>query len=169
MNATEAYVGPEDAHRVLYLDLLNKTTDIVVGATIFRTEYITVADPTVIFDSSRLMWHIPCSVKVPHWMSIFKMFVPSLWFAIFSSIILAVIISYYLARFSGEHRIYSKVTSVCSAVCAVFLGTPVYVQPITDPLRIFFFSWVCYRLAFNTVFQVFLTALLIDPGYERQI
>jgi hypothetical protein len=175
MNAVQTYVGPEDPHRVLYFDLLNKTTDIAVGATILRTEYTTVAEPTVIFDSNRLMWYVPCSVKVPHWMSILKMFSPFLWFALFSTIILAVIISYYLARLKGdpgsvgEHEVYSKVTSVCSTVCAVILGVPVSVLPLTDPLRIFFFSWVCYSMAVNTVFQAFLTALLIDPGYERQI
>ncbi|PNF29448.1 hypothetical protein B7P43_G04558 [Cryptotermes secundus] len=174
-NAIETYVGPENPHRVLYLDLLKKTTDIAVGATILRREYTTVAEPTVVFDSSRLRWYVPCSVKVPHWMSILKMFAPSLWFAIFSSIILAVIISYCLAKLRGdpvslgEHQTYSKVSSACSTVCAVILGMPVYVQPLTDPLRTFFFSWVCYSLAVNTVFQAFLTTLLIDPGYERQI
>jgi hypothetical protein len=175
MNAIQTYVGPENPRRVLYFDLLYKTTDVAVGATILRREYTTVAEPTVVFDLSHLMWYVPCAVKVPHWMSILKMFTPSLWFVIFSSIILAVIISYYFARLRGdpgsmgEHQIYSKMTSVCSIVCAVILGMPAYVQPLTDPLRIFFFSWVCYSLAFNTVFQAFLTALLIDPGYERQI
>jgi hypothetical protein len=175
MNAVQTYVGPENPHRYLYTDLLNKTTDIAVGATILRREYATVAEPTVAFDSDRLIWHVPCSVKVPHWMSIFKMFAPSLWFAVFSSTILAVIISYNLAKPRGdavslrEHQAYSNITSVSSAVCAVILGVPVYVQPQTDTLRVFFFSWVCYSLALNTVFQAFLTALLIDPGYERQI
>jgi hypothetical protein len=175
MNAVQTYVGPENPHRYLYLDLLNKSTDIAVGATILRTEYTVVADPTVTFDSDRLTWYVPCSVKVPHWMSLLKIFAPSLWFAIFSSVILAVIICYYLARLRGnpislgECQSYSRITSVCSTVCAVMLGVSAYEQPQTDPLRIFFFSWVCYSLAVNTVLQAFLIALLIDPGYERQI
>jgi hypothetical protein len=175
MNGVQTYVGPEDPHRFLYFDLLNKTTDIAVGATILRGEYTTVADPTVTFDSDRLMWYVPCSVKVPHWMSILKIFAPSLWFAIFASIILAVIIWYYLSRpreypvSLGQLQTFNKITSVFSTVCAVKLGMPAYVQLQTDPLRIFFFSWVCYSLAVNTVFQAFLTAVLIDAGYERQI
>jgi hypothetical protein len=175
MNAVQTYVGPEDPHRFLYFDLLNKTTDIAVGATILRGEYTTAADPTVSFDSDRLMWYVPCSVKVPRWMSILRMFAPSVWLAVFASVFVAVIIWHCLARprrgsgSLGEHHTYNNITSVFSTVCAVKLGMPAYVQPRTDPLRIFFFSWVCYSLAVNTVFQAFLTAVLIDPVYERQI
>jgi hypothetical protein len=42
-------------------------------------------------------------------------------------------------------------------------------MPRTPSLRSLFLSWVCFSLAFNTVFQVFLTTFLIDPGHKPQI
>jgi hypothetical protein len=175
MNAVQTYVGPENSQRTLYYDLLNRTTDIAVGATILRTEYTAVADPTVIFDSDRLLWYVPCSVKIPRWMSIIKMFGPSLWLAVFASIILAVIISFCLARLRThpellqERQKFQKVMTISSTLWAVVLGVSVSVMPRTDSLRVFFFSWVCYSLAMSTVFQAFLTTFLTNPGYEHQI
>jgi hypothetical protein len=42
-------------------------------------------------------------------------------------------------------------------------------QPRSAPLRLFFFSWVCYSVAISTVFQAYLTTFLIEPGYEEPL
>jgi hypothetical protein len=42
-------------------------------------------------------------------------------------------------------------------------------MPRTPSLRSLFLAWVCFSLAFNTVFQAFLTTCLIDSGYKTPI
>jgi hypothetical protein len=42
-------------------------------------------------------------------------------------------------------------------------------MPRTPSLRSLFLSWVCFSLAFSTVFQAFLTSFLTDSGYKTPI
>jgi hypothetical protein len=42
-------------------------------------------------------------------------------------------------------------------------------MPRTPSQRSLFLSWLCFSLAFNTVFQGFLTTFIIDPGYKPPI
>jgi hypothetical protein len=42
-------------------------------------------------------------------------------------------------------------------------------MPGTPSLRSLFLAWVCFSVAFSTVFQAFLTTFLIDSGYETPI
>ena len=52
---------------------------------------------------------------------------------------------------------------------AVSLGVTVTTMPRTPSLRSLFLAWVCFSVAFSTVFQDFLTTFLIDSGYKRPI
>jgi hypothetical protein len=52
---------------------------------------------------------------------------------------------------------------------AVILGVSVSTMPRTPSLRSVFFAWVCFSLAFSTVFQAFLTTFVIDSGYKTPI
>jgi hypothetical protein len=36
-------------------------------------------------------------------------------------------------------------------------------------VRLLFLAWVCFSIAFSTVFQAFLTTFLVDPGYKKPI
>jgi hypothetical protein len=42
-------------------------------------------------------------------------------------------------------------------------------MPRTPSLRSLFLAWVCFSVAFSTVFQAFLTTFLIDSGYKPPI
>jgi hypothetical protein len=42
-------------------------------------------------------------------------------------------------------------------------------MPRAPSLRSMFLAWVCFSLAFSTVFQAFLTTFLVDSGYETPI
>jgi hypothetical protein len=42
-------------------------------------------------------------------------------------------------------------------------------MPRAPSLRSLFLAWVCFSVAFNTVFQAFLTTFLIDSGYKTPI
>ena len=52
---------------------------------------------------------------------------------------------------------------------AVILGVSVSMMPRTPSLRSLFLAWICFSLAFSTVFQAFLTTFLIDSGYKPPI
>jgi hypothetical protein len=42
-------------------------------------------------------------------------------------------------------------------------------MPRTPSVRSLFLAWVCFSIAFNTVFQAFLTTFLVDSGYKTPI
>jgi len=42
-------------------------------------------------------------------------------------------------------------------------------MPRTPSRRSLFIAWVCFSIAFSTVFQAFLTTLLINYGYKKPI
>jgi hypothetical protein len=60
-------------------------------------------------------------------------------------------------------------TSSLTNLWAVILGVPVSMTPRTPSLRSLFLAWVCFSVAFRTVFQAFLTTILIDSGYKTPI
>ena len=49
------------------------------------------------------------------------------------------------------------------------LGVAVSKMPRTPSLRSLFLAWVCFSVAFSTVFLAFLTTFLIDSGYKTPI
>jgi hypothetical protein len=49
------------------------------------------------------------------------------------------------------------------------MGVAVSTMPRTPSLRSLFLSWVCFSVAFTTVFQAFLTSFLTDSGYKTPI
>jgi hypothetical protein len=69
----------------------------------------------------------------------------------------------------SEWQGYKTLTSSLTNVWAVILGVSVSTMPRTPSLRSLFLVWVCFSVAFSTVFQAFLTTFLIDSGYETPI
>ena len=116
-------------------------------------------------------WYVPCSVKYPRWSSIFRILSVELWLVLIISIVTAAISSTFVGRYSCtlEWQGYKTVTSSLTNVWAVILGVSVSTMPRTTSLRSLFLAWVCFSLAFNTVFQAFLTTFLIDSGYKTPI
>jgi len=65
--------------------------------------------------------------------------------------------------------VYKTLTSSLTNVWAVILGVSVSTMPRAPSLRSLFLAWVCFSVAFSTVFQAFLTTFLVDSGYEAPI
>jgi hypothetical protein len=61
------------------------------------------------------------------------------------------------------------VANTATNVWAVILGVSVSAMPRTPSVRSLFLAWVCFSIAFNTVFQAFLTTFLVDSGYKTPI
>jgi hypothetical protein len=118
-----------------------------------------------------ISWYVPCSVKYPRWSSIFRILSVELWLVLIILTLTAVISTTLVARYSctSEWQGYKTLTSSLTNILAVSLGVSVSTMPRTPSLRLLFLAWVCFSLAFSTVFQAFLTTFLIDSGYKTPI
>ena len=67
-----------------------------------------------------------------------------------------------MARVQDTDRFVDK-------IWAVILGVSVSKMSPAPSLLSLFLAWVCFSLAFSTVFQLFLTTFLIDSGYKTPI
>jgi len=119
----------------------------------------------------RFRWYVPCPVKYQRWSSIFRILSIELWLVLIISIAIAAISTTFVGRYSctSERQGYKSLTSSLTNVCAVILGVAVSTMPRTPSLRSLFLAWVCFSVAFSTVFQAFLTTFLIDSGYKTPI
>ena len=119
----------------------------------------------------KIRWYVPCSIKYPRWSSIFRILSVDLWLVLIISIVIAAILTTHLGRYSctSEWQEYKTLTSSLTNVWAVILGVSVSTMPRAPSLRSLFLAWVCFSLAFSTVFQAFLTTYLVDSGYKTPI
>ena len=118
-----------------------------------------------------LRFYVPCSVKNPRWNSIYRIFSAQLWLIMFISFLIAAISTTIVGRKSctSEWQGYKTLKSSFTNFWAVILGVSVSKMPRTPSLRLLFLAWVFFSLAFNTVFQSFLTTFLTDSGYKTPI
>ena len=116
-------------------------------------------------------WYVQCSIKYPRWSSLFRILSVELWLVLFISIAIAAISTTLVGRYSytPECQVYKTLSSSLTSVWAVILGVSVSTMPRTPSLRSLFLAWVCFSLAFSTVFQSILTTFLIDSGYKKPI
>jgi len=118
-----------------------------------------------------IRWYVPCSIKYPRWSSIFRILSVELWLVLIISIVIVAISTTLFGRYSltSEWQVYKTLTSSLTNLWAVILGVPVSTMPRTPSLRSLFLAWVCFSVAFSTVFQAFLTTFLFDSGYKAPI
>jgi hypothetical protein len=179
MNMTFVYVPtPEDLNYVngrlsddLFRTMVAKEADIALGDLqlnfIFHS-YFDCSNTHYIFS---FRWYVPCFVKHPRWSSIFRILSVELWIVLIISIVIAAISTTLFGRYSctSEWQGYKTVASSLTNLWAVILGVSVSTMPRTPSLRSLFLAWLCFSVAFNTVFQAFLTTFLIDSGYKTPI
>ena len=70
---------------------------------------------------------------------------------------------------TSEWQSYKTLKSSFTNVWAIMLGIAVSTMPRAPSLRSLFLAWVCFSVAFSTVFQAFLTKFIIDSGYKKPI
>jgi hypothetical protein len=164
-------LGGEFVLKKLVWDMFSKEIYIALGNV--GTHYIlhSSIDSTNLHTMSSFSWYVPCSVKYPRWSSIFRILSVELWLVLIISIGIAAISTTLVGRYScvSELQVYKTLTSSLTNMWAVILGVSVSMMPRSPSLRLLFFAWVCFSLAFSTVFQAFLTTFLIDSGYKTPI
>jgi hypothetical protein len=114
-------------------------------------------------------WHVPCPAKYARWSSMFRILRVELWVVLVISIVVVAISTTLLARYSctSEWSGYKTLTGSLTKMWAVVLGVAVATTPRTPSLRSLFLAWVCFCVAFSTVFQAFLTTFLVDSGHTK--
>jgi hypothetical protein len=149
--------------------MVEKKAHLALGDVI--NSFASFFDSTSTYHFNSVRWYVPCSVKYPRWSSIFRILSVDLWLVLIISIVIAAISTTLVGRYSctSEWQGYKTLTSSLISVWAVILGVSVPTMPRTPSLRSLFLSWVCFSLAFSTVFQAFLTTFLIDSGYKTPI
>ena len=155
----------------LQSDMFKKEIYIALGG--FGTDVLSVSyfDSTNPYYLMSVSWYVPCSFKYPRWSSIFRILSVELWLVLIVSIVIAAISTALVGRYSctSEWQGYKSVTTSLTNFWAVILGVSVSTMPRTPSLRSLFLAWVCFSMAFSTVFQAFLTTFLIDSGYKTPI
>jgi hypothetical protein len=155
----------------LVAGMFEKEIYIALGGVITQILKMSYFDTTNTYYVIGVRWYVPCSVKYPRWSSIFRILSMELWLVLIISIVFAAISTTFVARYSctSEWQRYKTVTNSLTNVWAVILGVTVSTMPRAPSLRSLFLAWVCFSIAFSTVFQAFLTMFLIDSGYKTPI
>jgi hypothetical protein len=162
----EGFEKEVDWVNVLIGAMITKKADIAFES--LARNYLSVSyfDSTNSYYMMRVRWYVPCSVKYPRWSSIFRILSVELWFVLITSLVTATISTTLVGRYSCTSDLegYKTLTSTLTNLWAVILGVSVSAMPRPTSLRSLFIAWVCFSLAFSTVFQAFLTTFLIDSG-----
>ena len=155
----------------LFWAMIAKEADIVLGDLQFDIIFNSYFDCTNAYYMFSVRWYVPCLVKYPRWSSVFRILSVELWIILIISIVTAAISTTLVGRYSctPEWQCYKTLTSSLTNLWAVVLGVSVSTMPRAPSLRWLFLAWVCFSVAFSTVFQAFLTTFLIDPGYKTPI
>jgi hypothetical protein len=174
MNMTYVQVPTKDEFAFLdstIRSLFEKEPFIALGGFVKSIVFKSFFDYTRSYIFHSFRWYVPCSIKYQRWNSIFRIFSLELWLVLIISIVIAAISITLLGRYSctPEWQGYKTLTSALTNVWAVILGVSVSTMPRTPSLRSLFLTWVCFSLAFSTVFQAFLTTFLVDSGYKTPI
>jgi hypothetical protein len=127
------------------------------------------AEPTFPYFSVKLNWYVPCPKSRSRLQRISHIFSPSVWVSIVVVLLLVTVVSWCLANQSNDIRSYTTMSSALYNIWAVTVGVSVTSTPRSLRLMFLFVVFVLYCSAISTVFQTFLTSVLVDPGYENHL
>ena len=165
------YESEEGFANILFSLMVTKKAYIALGQVHRELLFYNFFDSTNSHFTTRIRWYVPCSVKYPRWSSIFRILSVELWIVLIISIVIVAISTKIFGRCSctPEWPSYKTLKSSFTHIWAVILGVSVSTMPRTPSLRSLFLAWMCFCMAFSTVFQAFLTTFLIDSGYKPPI
>jgi hypothetical protein len=171
MNAkVEFHQNPysEDAY-----DLLGKDSDISIGNMKYDTDYSVMLEFTDSHFTDTHTWYVPRALPRPQWIAVAGVFVLSAWLLHFLAVILSALLMRYISRSLlltvPQDGTYRSTANCLSISCSVMLGVSVPTLPVSNPLRIIFFFLVVFCMAVNSIFQSYVTSLLVEPGFQHQM
>ncbi|KAJ9576762.1 hypothetical protein L9F63_025343 [Diploptera punctata] len=111
-------------------------------------------------------WFIPRAVSHPRISSPTRVFSSLVWGCVFIVFVLVSICLKYFGFFDFRDRTNFNFFIISFGL---FLNVPAPRIPSGTKLRIILFSWVTLSIAFNTVFQAYMTSFFTEPGRQHQI
>ena len=125
----------------------------------------------------KIRWYVPCATSYPRWMSLTRVFRPSLWSAFVTAYVVVSVVMWKVVKITSmmstkavHNQAYSSLPKCLLNFWAIILEESASNHPPDVPaIRAVFFGWVLYCWAVNTVSQAHLTSFLIDPGLQHQL
>jgi hypothetical protein len=154
-----------------YRSLFEKNSFIALGGVLRYFCKNSNFDCTSSYLFTSIRWYVPCSIKYQRWSSVFRILSVELWLFLIISIVIAAISATLVGRcsYTSECQVYKTLTNPLTNIWAVILGVAVSKMPRAPSLRSLILAWVCFSVAFRTVFQAFLTTFLINSGFKAPI
>lgn len=129
-----------------------------------------IVDPTISYESNYLRWYVPCGRAIPRMDKIVNIFTLSVWIVMGITTLSVVVIVQWLGKTTNrESTNYRTYTSIYYNLISVTFGVSVPQLPRTSKIRFIFSMWMWYCLVISTIFQVFFTSFLVDPGTHKPI
>jgi hypothetical protein len=155
----------------LMTKLVHGQLDLIVGGLPLHETLVMHGDPSVPYYFTGFKWYVPCPKPVPRIEKISRIFSPSAWLSLTTSVVTVSVVMWRYARFfkESESRAYQTLSGCLCNVWAVTFGVSVCRKPATNELKALFLLWVCYCYVIGTVFQTFFTSFLVNPGLKKQI
>lgn len=147
-------------------EIMYGATDMIFGHILTNLHDHLLFDDTIVYSSDGFTWFVARANLYPRWLSVVRVFNPTLWLILLLVIPAAAFVMNWLSH-KGGVELWSYVKSLLS-FWAALLGAGAD-MPYSATLRVFYLSWVIYSLAVNTVFQTYVTSYLVDPGLQHQI
>jgi hypothetical protein len=155
-------------------DVILGISELVVGDIPIDERINLYLDNTFPHEFHEYRWFVPCGRQLSRIGVMSRIFSYQVWIVLFLSFCMTVILTWFLSKnFSENNRQeslkYKKISGCITNLWAVTLGVSIPEKPRTKFVRILFALFVVHSYAMNTVYQVFFTSFLVDPGTTRQI
>ena len=180
MNMTLKFLPPpeniylKDFFYYSLTSVLSGDADIAMGN--FPLHYLPLAycEPTIPYLYGTFKWYVQCAKPIRRVNNLINLFTAPVWSVLVLILFLSAVTFWCIANtphscVTKESIPYRYLSQCFSNAWAILLGVSVAEMPRTLRLRVFFFLFVCYCFAINTVFQAFFTSFLIEPKFEKQI
>ncbi|KAJ9592887.1 hypothetical protein L9F63_015465 [Diploptera punctata] len=158
------------SHFEMIFDVALGNADVAVSFFPLHSSVINIVEPTISYESDYIRWYVPCGRSVSRMDKIINIFTLSVWSAMLV-IATSVLIALYCLGNSDykESRSYQTYISILYNLISVVFGVSLRHLPRSSKVRIIFSLWLWYCFIVSTIFQVFFTSILIDPGNQKPI
>jgi len=148
----------------------------VAAGTIPLNNYVvsSMFDSTIPYIHISAKMFVPCPKAIPGTENLLTTFSLSVWLTIGLVLLLTTAVfwcagnGHYRSVYNETHK-FQSLSSCFQNAWAVLVAVSVPQQPTTSNLRVFFFLYVSFCFAINTVFQAFFVSYLVEPKYEKKI
>jgi len=178
MNLTTIFLEPSQELNInsyvkVIVEFEDGVSDVIFGIIPLMPVIVTSTfDPSIPYLFAQYKLFVPCPKAIPGTEMILTTFSLFVWLS--TCLVLLLNTAVFWCAGNGPYRplynetqTYQSLSYSFQNAWAVLVGVPQ--QPTNSNLRVFFFLYVCFCFAINTVFQAFFVSYLVDPKYEKKI